>query len=106
VFFRIDGGEIIIKNSTEKANDDKDATFKFKKEQLDISKDWVQTGDVNIYKESSIVDKIFTVPVENEYLVIEKKSLPHLLPRIKILQISFVYPLAMKKLNSQRKMLL
>lgn len=65
----------MMKNSTEKANDDKGATFKFKKEQLDISKDWVQTGDANIYKESSTVDKTFTIPVESEYLVIEKKIL-------------------------------
>lgn len=65
----------MIEILTGNANNDKPITFKLKEEQLDISKEWVQTVDVNIYKETFIVDKTFTIPVESEYLVIEKKSL-------------------------------
>lgn len=52
-------------------NPNKNVTLKIKEEQLDISKEWMQTGDVKIYRESSTLQKSFTVPVERVELVIE-----------------------------------
>ncbi|WAG58976.1 YsnF/AvaK domain-containing protein [Clostridium estertheticum] len=51
------------------------ATFQIKKEQLDIAKKWLQTGEVNIYREAFTEEKTFTVPVKREELVIKKKVL-------------------------------
>ncbi|MFL0250944.1 YsnF/AvaK domain-containing protein [Clostridium neuense] len=51
-----------------------EATFQIKEEQLDIAKKWIQTGDVKIHREILSEKKNFTVPVEREELVIEKKS--------------------------------
>jgi len=51
------------------------ATFQIKKEQLDIAKKWLQTGEVNIYRETFTEKKTFTVPVRREELVIKKKVL-------------------------------
>lgn len=48
-------------------------TLQIKEEQLHISKSWVQTGEVNVYKETFLEEKIFKVPVTREELVIEKK---------------------------------
>lgn len=53
----------------------KSATLQIKEEQLNITKQWVQTGDVKIHKESFIEEKNFTVPVMREELVIEKEDL-------------------------------
>ncbi len=47
-------------------------TLKLKSEQLDIAKQWIQTEDVKAYKETSSIQKTFTIPVEREELVIEK----------------------------------
>lgn len=51
----------------------KDVTLQIKEEQLVLAKKWMQTGDVKIYKESFTEEKSFTVPLEREELVIEKK---------------------------------
>ncbi|APC39169.1 YsnF/AvaK domain-containing protein [Clostridium estertheticum] len=51
------------------------ATFQIKKEELDIAKEWLQTGEVNIYRETFTEEKTFTVPVKREELVIKKKVL-------------------------------
>ncbi|WP_259473047.1 YsnF/AvaK domain-containing protein [Clostridium estertheticum] len=51
------------------------ATFQIKKEELDIAKKWLQTGEVNIYRETFTEEKTFTVPVKREELVIKKKVL-------------------------------
>ncbi|WP_258880081.1 YsnF/AvaK domain-containing protein [Clostridium estertheticum] len=51
------------------------ATFQIKKEQLDIAKKWLRTGEVNIYREAFTEEKTFTVPVKREELVIKKKVL-------------------------------
>ncbi|MPQ30416.1 YsnF/AvaK domain-containing protein [Clostridium estertheticum] len=51
------------------------ATFQIKKEELDIAKEWLQTGEVNIYRETFTEEKTFTVPVKREELVIRKKVL-------------------------------
>lgn len=50
-------------------------TLQIKEEQLELAKKWIQTGDVKIYKESFTEEKTFTVPIEFEELVIEKKNL-------------------------------
>lgn len=50
-------------------------TLQIKEEQLELAKKWIQTGDVKIYKESFSEEKTFTVPIEFEELVIEKKNL-------------------------------
>lgn len=49
------------------------ATFQIKEEQLDIAKKWIQTGDVKIHKEIFSEEKNFTIPIQYEELVIEKK---------------------------------
>lgn len=48
-------------------------TFNIKKEELDIAKEWMQTGEVNIYRDIITEKKSFIVPVKREELVIEKK---------------------------------
>lgn len=50
-------------------------TFQIKEEQLDIAKKWIQTGDVKIHKETFSEEKNFTIPIQREELVIEKKSI-------------------------------
>ena len=49
-----------------------DATLKLREEQLDISKKWVQTGDLTMHKEVFTEEKNIVVPVTREELVIEK----------------------------------
>lgn len=53
----------------------KNVVFQIKEEQLDLAKKLIQTGEVKIYRESFTEEKIFTVPVKREELVIEKKAL-------------------------------
>ena len=48
--------------------------FEIKEEQLDIAKRLIKTGDVKIYKDSYTKEKTFTVSVQYEELVIEKKN--------------------------------
>ncbi len=48
-------------------------TFQIKEEQLDIAKKWIQTGDVKVHKEIFSEEKNFTIPIQREELVIEKK---------------------------------
>lgn len=49
------------------------ATLQIKEEKLDIAKKWIQTGDVKIHKEIFSEEKKFTIPIQREELVIEKK---------------------------------
>lgn len=56
-----------------KQNTCNNASLEIKEEQLDISKQWMQTGNVNVYRETFIVKKTFIVDVEREELVIENK---------------------------------
>ena len=70
--------EHALETSTPKESIDdysKDVTLQIKQEQLDIAKKWIQTGEVNIYRETFTEEKSFTVPVNREELVIEKKSI-------------------------------
>lgn len=50
-----------------------DVTVQLKEEQLVLAKKWMQTGEVKIYRESFTQKKSFTLTVECEDLVIEKK---------------------------------
>lgn len=59
--------------SVDRQNIMKDVTLQLKEEQLVLVKKWIQTGEVKIYRESFTEEKSFTVPVEREELVIEKK---------------------------------
>jgi len=50
-------------------------TLQLREEQLDISKRWVETGNVSMHKEVLTEDKSIVVPVTREELVIKKKVL-------------------------------
>ena len=65
----------IITSEHNGCNSGNDVTFKIKEEQLDISKEWMQTGDVKVYRDISTFKKNFTVLIEHEDLVIEKIDL-------------------------------
>ncbi|HEY8889302.1 MAG TPA: YsnF/AvaK domain-containing protein [Clostridium sp.] len=53
-------------------------TFQIKKEELEIAKKWMKTGEVNIYRETITEEKTFTVPFIREELVINKKALKYM----------------------------
>ncbi len=57
-----------------------ETTFHIKKEQLDIAKEWMQTGEVNIYRETITEDKSFTIPIKREELVIKKRVINSIIP--------------------------
>jgi uncharacterized protein (TIGR02271 family) len=59
------------------------ATLQIKKEELDIAKEWLKTGEVNVYRETFTEEKIFTVPVIREELVIKKKVITSATPEHK-----------------------
>ena len=56
-------------------NTSKNVKLDIKEEQLDITKKWMQTEEVNVYRETFTVKKHFTLEVEREELVIEKKAI-------------------------------
>jgi len=53
----------------------KSLTLQIKEEQLDVAKEWIQTGQVKIYREIITENQNFSIPVMREELVIEKKIL-------------------------------
>ncbi|HWO98063.1 MAG TPA: YsnF/AvaK domain-containing protein [Bacillus sp. (in: firmicutes)] len=57
------------------SDDYHDAPIQLREEQLDISKKWVETGEVTVHKEVVTEEKTIVVPVTREELVIEKKTL-------------------------------
>lgn len=57
-------------------NSNNNVNLQIKEEQLIIAKKWIQTGEVNIYRENFIEEKNFTVPITREELIIEKKVSP------------------------------
>jgi len=91
VFFKIDGGKSMANNSYQNITDVdipeitasehnvcdpiNNVTFEIKEEQLDISKEWMQTGDVKVYRDIFTSKKTFTIEIQHEDLVIEKKVL-------------------------------
>jgi len=63
-----------LQNHSLKSNiDSTNIKLQLKEEKLDISKEKVQTGEVNIYKEIINEEKTITVSVVREELVIEKQ---------------------------------
>jgi len=74
VLFKVNGGKSMVKSiSSDRQGGINDVTLQLKEEQLVLAKKWIQTGEVNIYRESFTEEKSFTVPLEREELVIEKK---------------------------------
>jgi uncharacterized protein (TIGR02271 family) len=55
-------------------NQQEKATFQLHKEKLQISKNWVKTADVKVYKNIYTEVKEIKVPITHEELVIEKKE--------------------------------
>ncbi|GFZ29843.1 hypothetical protein CSC2_03690 [Clostridium zeae] len=49
-------------------------TLQLKEEQLNIAKTWLKTGDVKTHRETITMYKTFTIPIEREVLVIEKRT--------------------------------
>ncbi|AKN31201.1 hypothetical protein Ccar_10195 [Clostridium carboxidivorans P7] len=77
-------GGLIAQSSTYKNRDETilketshdvstDVKMQLRKEQMKISKDKIQTGEVSIHKEVLTKEENITVPVKQEELVIEKK---------------------------------
>jgi len=58
-------------------------TLKIKKEQLDIAKEWIQTGEVSIYRETITEEQNFSIPIKREELVIKKKCISPIDPEHK-----------------------
>ncbi|OAA84668.1 YsnF/AvaK domain-containing protein [Clostridium coskatii] len=56
------------------SNNINSTTLQIKKEQLDIAKKWIQTGNVKIHKKTFTEEKNFTIPVVHEELIIEKET--------------------------------
>lgn len=52
-----------------------EVTLKLHKEELQVSKKWIETANVTVYKESYTEEKQILVPVRREELIIEKKIL-------------------------------
>lgn len=50
-----------------------EVSLKLHKEELHVSKKWVETADVTVYKKSYTEEKQILVPVRREELIIEKK---------------------------------
>ena len=48
-----------------------------------LQKRWMQTGLVNIYRETVMEEKSFTIPIMREELVIKKKNLTTVSPQPK-----------------------
>jgi uncharacterized protein (TIGR02271 family) len=69
------GGIFEDKDETKKETSDKDANIRLRKEELDITKNRVQKGEVEFGKEIIEEQKSVDVPVTREEIVIERKSL-------------------------------
>ena len=67
---------IKVSEQPKTANDDyDDVTLKLHKEELQVSKKWIETANVTVYKKSYTEEMQFLVPVRREELIIEKKIL-------------------------------
>lgn len=63
-----------VSEQLEKSNDhNEDVTIKLHKEELQVSKKWIETSNVKVYKKSYTEEKQILVPVRREELIIEKK---------------------------------
>jgi uncharacterized protein (TIGR02271 family) len=65
---------IKVSEKPKSGNDHYDeVTIKLHKEELQISKKWIETANVTVYKKSYTEEKQILVPVRREELIIEKK---------------------------------
>lgn len=62
-------------DATKKEDNDKDKKLRLHKEELDINKNKVQKGEVELGKEIIEEHKAVDIPVKHEEVVIERKSL-------------------------------
>ena len=65
----------LLVNDERVCDHDRDVTFQIKEEQLNIAKQWLQTADVKVYRETLTSEKSFSIPVKREELVIEHTTL-------------------------------
>jgi uncharacterized protein (TIGR02271 family) len=63
------------KRSTSASEEINDVTLQLKAEQLDIVKEWIETDEVKVFKETFVEEKHFTIPLYSEVIVVEKKEL-------------------------------
>ncbi|WHY02556.1 YsnF/AvaK domain-containing protein [Neobacillus sp. DY30] len=64
----------MVSEQSEKANiHNDDLTIKLHKEELQVSKKWIDTANVTVYKKIYTEEKQISVPVRREELIIEKK---------------------------------
>jgi uncharacterized protein (TIGR02271 family) len=64
-------GTIKVSEQPKTANDE--VTLKLHKEELQVSKKWIETANVTVYQKSYTEEKQILVPVRREELIIEKK---------------------------------
>ncbi|MDQ1910016.1 YsnF/AvaK domain-containing protein [Paenibacillus sp. GD4] len=62
------------KENREVRDEDREAAVQLRQEELDISKDRVQTGEVKLHKDVIAEQKTVHVPVSHEEVVIERRS--------------------------------
>lgn len=65
---KIENSEVVLLDTED------EVTVRLLEEELDISKNWVQTGEVTLHKEVVTEDRTITVPITREVLVIEKTT--------------------------------
>lgn len=66
--------EITLLGQENPMNND-DVKLQLHKEKLEVSKKWIDTTNVKVYKNTYTEEKLITVPITREELVIEKKEL-------------------------------
>jgi uncharacterized protein (TIGR02271 family) len=64
-----------INNKNDDTEVTEDAKLRLRKEELDIAKDRVETGEVNLHKEIVEEHKAVDVPVAHEEVVIERRAI-------------------------------
>lgn len=65
---------IKVSDQPKTANDhSNEVTLRLHKEELQVSKKWIETANVTVYKNSYTEEKQILVPIRREELIIEKK---------------------------------
>jgi uncharacterized protein (TIGR02271 family) len=75
IFGGIFGGDDVDRDKVEDVDADDDTQLRLRKEELDIAKNTVQTGEVELGKDIVEEHKVVDVPVMREEVVIERRSL-------------------------------
>ncbi|MEH7073602.1 YsnF/AvaK domain-containing protein [Neobacillus drentensis] len=63
----------MVENQNLTKHDQSEVTLQLHKEELQVTKKWVETADVTIYKKTYTEEKQILVPVTREELIIEKR---------------------------------